>query len=397
VKSDRVTLAFFIDALGWTLARDLDCFRSIAPHRYRQRTVLGYSCAAQPTILTGLPPAEHGHWAMFYRSEPSQLAPLARFAFLPPALAERGRVRRRILAWHRRRSGITGYYNLYRVPFPLFRCFDVSEKRDIYAAGAFDTGVESIVDVLEHRGIPYRAWSWKTPLGRALTELETAVTEGPRPRFVLFYTAVLDALLHGHVGDREIVAHDLGALEERITRIVELASESYASVDVLVFSDHGMKRIVGTTDLMRLIAGLGLRQGRDYLAFYDSTMARFWFENDAARRKIVDALKSVGDGDVLTDETLRDEGVYFEDGRYGQLVFLMRPGKLIVPSYMGARAAVGMHGFTPDDEDSDAILMSASEIDPAPTRIHDTYRAMLTSALGGPAIHGEEDDRPQQV
>ena len=71
-KADRVALCFFVDALGWEVAERHGCFRKIAPHTYRQRTVLGYSCAAQPTILTGLMPSEHGHWGMFYRSESSE-------------------------------------------------------------------------------------------------------------------------------------------------------------------------------------------------------------------------------------------------------------------------------------------------------------------------------------
>ena len=35
---------------------------------------------------------------------------------------------------------------------------------------------------------------------------------------------------------------------------------------------------------------LGLRFGTDYAAMYDSTMARFWFLNDAARARVTRAL-----------------------------------------------------------------------------------------------------------
>ncbi|HYW68735.1 MAG TPA: hypothetical protein VE960_03955, partial [bacterium] len=116
--------------------------------------------------------------------------------------------------------------------------------------------------------------------------------------------------------------------------------------------------------------------GRDYTVFYDSTMARFWFANEAVRADIVDALSTVDCGAILSDDDLRSEGVFFEDRRFGELVFLMDPGVLVVPSHMGASAPAGMHGFTPEHPDSYAVIMSSSKLDPEPTHIRDTFAAM---------------------
>jgi len=377
MKRERLTLAFFIDALGWRLAREFGCFREIAPHAYRQRTVLGYSCAAQPTILTGLSPLGHGHWAMFERVERSELAVLSRFDVLPKRLSSHRRFRRRLLMWHRKRSGFTGYYNLYRVPLRFFREFDISEKRDIYAPRAFEAGVDSVFDVLARERVPYRVWNWKTGLDDALRELDDALVAGPPPRFVLLYTAAIDSLLHEHVSEPDVVADALEKLETKLSRAVAAARESYQEVDVLIFSDHGMAATANEFDLISAIDALGLRQQRDYLAFYDSTMARFWFETDRARQAITDLLQSIACGRVLSDDDLRREGVFFEDGRYGELVFLMDPGTVVIPSYMGARAPVGMHGYDPEHEDSDAIIMSNVPLSPAPTTIADTFGAMI--------------------
>jgi len=382
VRPDRITLAFFIDALGWRLAEELDCFTGIAPHRYRQRTVLGYSCAAQPTILTGLSPAEHGHWAMFYRTERSELAPLALLRFIPPVVADHRRFRRRVLLYHQKRSGFTGYYNFYRIPFRLFREFDLVEKRDIYSPGAFEGCAMSIFDILAREEIPYRVWNWKHDLDRSLGELEQSFVDDRRPRFALVYTAAVDALLHEHVGERQIVTEAIRALETKIARVVAAARRAYRHVDVLVFSDHGMTETTGARDLMSVVGNLGLVHGRDYLAFYDSTMARFWFSNPGARETVSEELQRLDCGTILTDEALRAEEVFFADGRYGELVFLMNPGVLIVPSYMSARAPRGMHGFTPDHPDSDAVLMSSAPVSPEPARIADTFNIMKRLAVG---------------
>ena len=374
-KGNRVALCFFVDALGWEMAQEYGTFRKVAPHAYRQRTVLGYSCAAQPTILTGMMPSEHGHWGMFYRSENSALAPLSKMRFLPAAVTNHRRFRRRLLLWHREKSGFTGYYNFYRVPFELFSTFDIVEKKDIFAPAAFDPGVPSIFDHLVSEGVSFRSWSWKSGLDASLAELTDELREG-QTRLFLLYTPHIDGFLHNKVDDDSAVARELAMVEDKITSVIEKARETYSEVDVLIYSDHGMLKTTGTFDLMGHMRDLELAPGRDYTVFYDSTMARFWFSHDDARAEVVDALATLDCGAMLTDDDLRSEGVHFEDHRFGELVFLMKPGVLVLPSHMGANAPKGMHGFTPEHPDSYAVIMSNSELSPAPEHIRDTFAAM---------------------
>jgi hypothetical protein len=312
---------------------------------------------------------------MFYRSGDSELAPLSRMRFLPTAVTSHRRFRRRLLLWHRRKSGFTGYYNFYRIPFELFSTFDIVEKKDIYAPAAFGPGVPSIFDHLVSEGIPFRSWSWKSGLDASLAELADELREG-RTRFFLLYTPHIDGFLHDRVDDASAVARELAMVEAKISAVVERAKETYSQVDVLVYSDHGMVRTTGTFDLMGHMRDLELTPGRNYTVFYDSTMARFWFANDAVRTDIVDALSSVDCGAILSDDELRTEGVYFDDHRFGELVFLMDPGVLLVPSHMGTNAPRGMHGFTPEHPASYAAIMSSSELVPAPEHIRDTFAAM---------------------
>ncbi len=383
MKRDRITLCFFIDALGWELAERHRCFEAVAPHRYRQRTVLGYSCAAQPTILPGAMPSEHGDWAMFYRTERSDLAVLKHLRMLPPALGSHWRVRRQIFKLHKRWSGLTGYYNFYCIPFGLFAQFDICEKRNIYAPEAFESGVPSIFDDLEREAVPYRAWTWRTPLEQSFAELGDTLDSDADLRFVLLYTAYLDGFLHANIGDEAAVETAIRSIERLVVKAVERAHETSEKVDVLVFSDHGMTPTTRERDLMRDVHSLELAPKSDYLAFYDSTMARFWFSNNDARKEIVDMLSGLSCGTILESGQLREEGVWFEDERFGELVFLMNPGTLVVPSYMGAKAPKGMHGFSPDHPDSHAILMSSEELEPDPGHIRDTYTVMKRLAGAG--------------
>jgi hypothetical protein len=94
------------------------------------------------------------------------------------------------------------------------------------------------------------------------------------------------------------------------------------------------------------------------VAFYDSTMARFWFLNDGARDKIVGKLAQIDVGNILSDFELRELGTYFGNHKYGETIFLMKPGHMIVPSFMSRRILPGMHGYHPDDPDSFAVYLS---------------------------------------
>ena len=394
MPAERLALVFFVDALGWEIVRDSDYFCSVTPHRWRQRTVLGYSCAAQPTILTGKMPSEHGHWGMFYRADSSEMRSLRAFGLIPSKISGHHRFRRQVLKWHQRQSGFSGYYNLYRIPWHLFARFDLIEKRDIYAPGGFvdvDTPgparmpeapstVPSIFDELAARDIPWRSWSWKDGFDQSFAELEASFHGDDRPAFALHYTPYIDGFLHGHVGDSEAVAGAVRKVEEKVLHAVDAARAVYDEVDVVLFSDHGMAEVTGSHDVMATVAKLGLAEGRDYLVFYDSTMARFWFENPRAEQAVRTALGQLDCGAFLSDEDLKREGVHFDDHRFGELVFLMHPRELIVPSYMGGRAPRGMHGFSPDHEDSYAVLMSSFDVSPAPEHIRDSFEVMKKAA-----------------
>ena len=79
------------------------------------------------------------------------------------------------------------------------------------------------------------------------------------------------------------------------------AEASYDDVELMLFSDHGMTDVAAEVDLMAVIDATGLRFGRDYVAMYDSTMARFWLLSPAAER-LREVLGAQSGGRVLGRE-----------------------------------------------------------------------------------------------
>jgi hypothetical protein len=147
-------------------------------------------------------------------------------------------------------------------------------------------------------------------------------------------------------------------------------------VRLSVISDHGMAHVTRTCDLQAVLGRLPLRFGRDYVAALDSTMARFWLRSEAAARLLPEALAEVDGGRMLSASELAQLGCDFPGSRYGELIFLMDPGQLIVPSHMGRTPIRGMHGYHPDHPDSDAALLSSHEPALRPASICDFHGLM---------------------
>ena len=143
--SSGQTLSVFvlIDALGWKYLEGREFLADLLPYRHPLHTILGFSSGAIPTMLTGLPPSQHGHWNLFYYDpQGSPFKWLRHLQFLPEAILD-SRVCRKIVKELGRRVLGMG---------PLFECcvsprlmpyFNWVEKRNIYDQGgiAGDRGV----------------------------------------------------------------------------------------------------------------------------------------------------------------------------------------------------------------------------------------------------------------
>lgn len=370
-----LSLVIFIDALGWEILKGRKFLESELPHRRKLRSVFGFSSACVPSILTGKNPRDHGHWSYFYYSPATSPFGLLRLlAMLPSALTERGRVRHLISKIVGRLMKFTGYFQLYNLPFRHAGLFDHCEKKDIFKPGGMNHG-ENIFDFLEHHQVPYHVSNWRDGETDNLESCEKAVAEG-NIRLAFLYMASMDGLLHQVGKDSSDVDVKLAWYEEQLRRTLAVARQHYEEVRVFICSDHGMATVDRDVNLMARIESLPWRFGKDYVAVYDSTMARFWFMNEDARRAITAQLTTLDCGKVLDREELVALGCDFEGNQFGEVIFLLNPGSIIVPSHMGRTSITGMHGYHPDHEDSDAALLSNVEPTVKVESITDIYRLM---------------------
>ena len=187
-----------------------------------------------------------------------------------------------------------------------------------------------------------------------------------------------------HCKEEEAIEERLRWYESELRRLFTLARNLAPNVSLNIVSDHGMTPVKHRYDILQDIERLHLKMPDDYLAVYDSTMARFWFFNDRARSAIQGALNNIPCGRVLSEDELQRFGVLFEDRRFGETVFLLNPGWLFLRSDFNGTAwfPSGMHGYHPEtDRYSDAIFLSNGQPEFPMQTIKDVFAHMSRAAL----------------
>lgn len=380
----RLTLCVFIDALGWKYLQHHPFLDDILVEKGPIDTIFGYSSTCDPTILTGVMPREHGHFAFFaYAPEKSPFKFYRFFQMLPRFIMERGRVRARFSQIMKKVHGFTGYFQLYNMPFKTLHLFNYTEQKNIFEEGGINGGQPTIFDYLRENKIPYcRPEGYDEPA--CVAEMEAAVAGG-KINFGYLFFGRLDALLHQYGTQGPEVAKHLAWYEAQLRRIYETATGVYDEVHLYLFSDHGMTDITDVCDIKSRIEALGLTFGVDYAVAYDSTMARFWFLKAGVREQIETALAQEPRGHIMSDDELAGYGCDFPGNTYGELFFLLDPGVLLCPSHMGVKPLAGMHGFAPEDENSTASFMANVPVDPRPRRLEELYDLMRRDVEGAHA------------
>ena len=371
----KLSLFVFIDGFGWEVYKKHGFNIKSIKESKPLKTTFGFSSAADPSILTGRYPDEHTHWSSFYYDPKNSPFKFFKYlSFLPKRIFDRFRPRHYLSRLIKMFYGYTGYFELYSVPFKHLPYFDYLEKRDYFVPNGI-LKTDTIFDWCVQNDIPYHCSNWRKSEAYNIEALKKEIVKKDI-EFTYLYLPTLDGVMHTYGTKHEETKKKLNWLENQIEEVHAFAKNHYDEVTLHIFSDHGMCDTKDSIDLISMIEETNLKYGEDYIAMYDSTMARFWFLNDTARVKIQKVLENAKEGSIIGHDELKQMHVYFEGNRFGEMFFLTNPGTLINPSYFGLKVIPGMHGFHPDDKDSNALMFSSTTIDKNIQSITDIRKVM---------------------
>src|SRR4029077_10265147 len=295
----RTHIFVLVDALGWTYIRDREFLSDLLPYRQPLHTVLGFSSGAIPTILTGVSPAQHGHWNLFYFDpERSPFRFTRPLSWLPEKLINRRVIRKLLKEIGRRLLGLGRGFEC-KVSPRVLSWFNFVETRNIYEPGGI-SGAPSIFDRLVKNNIEYRSYCYHRYSDQEILKETARDLKESKCGFFFLYLSELDAFLHDHCQDSAAVSERIAWYDRELRNLYELAERVNPEVTFTVFSDHGMTPVHHHFDLVEQVELLGLKMPSDYLSVYDSTMARFWFFNDRARQKVIDCLSQITCGKIIS-------------------------------------------------------------------------------------------------
>ena len=357
-------LFIFVDALGWKQVQEREFLVDFLPRQQRCETVFGYSSTCDPTILTGKMPDEHGHFSCFIKATDERpFRHLGALSLLPHRVAGYHRVRHRVSRWLGKRLGYTGYFQIYSVPFQHLQHLDYTEKRDIYENGGILGGQQPIFEFWERSGKAWTRSDWHQPDDVNIAHMRREIERGDAELGYLFLGRP-DAIMHQHGTSGPEVDAGFDKLAADLRSLHELAQKHYQGVRFHVFSDHGMSDTVAASDLWPRWrkAFRHAKYGRDYVAVWDSTMARFWFEDERVREEARQFLTEAQDGGrIVSHEELARWRCNFPGDKYGEMIYLLPPGSIFAPSFMNQRWVNGMHGYEPEHEECDASWITNAE------------------------------------
>lgn len=366
-----------IDALGWELAGARDFLQELLPYRQPVQTVLGFSSGAIPSLLTGLQPAHTGHWNLWYYDPAgSPFRWLRPLSVLPEPVINSRITRKLLKELGRRWLGLGTNFECHVSPRVL-PWFNFLEKQSIYKPGGI-SGTTSIFDQLASSGETYSVYTYHDGRDSQLVNRAVGDLRQRKCRFLFLYLSELDAFLHEHCDDAVALQQKLNDYARNLEWLFRNALLVDPDANIAVFSDHGMTPVEHHFDLVNEIKRLGWRVPRDYLVVYDSTMARFWFFQEKARYSITNRLRELSCGRILDDVELNQLGILFPDRRYGELIFLLKPGWLLNRSdfHGGGWMPRGMHGYDPSDPFSYALFLSNKEPRVPVNQLTDVYQVL---------------------
>jgi predicted AlkP superfamily pyrophosphatase or phosphodiesterase len=358
MKEKRLAI-FLLDGFAYDYLKTSDFLSSISTERVPLETLLGYSSTIIPALWSGKYPEETGIWTEFYYA-PRRSYRLLKMSKLIPSRRLEFAIKNGLLGIAQTFGGLKEISP--GIPDSIECLFSRNNIR-YWDFPPIEMKCETFDKTLKRFKVPYHFEFHKHSInrGKTLRRLRRLTRFN---RVFIYYIGTVDAAGHAYGPSPSDLRLYIDNLENLILDAYEILAET-CDVDIVVFSDHGMTKIVHRYDLLAALRPQEL--GKDYVAFVDSTLARFWCKNEGLKDELVDVLNSVSYGHVLSEEEKERYRLRFRDNRYGDAVFIADPGIELFPNFMSPIEPIighmneGMHGYAPEDSSTRGIFIYCGE------------------------------------
>lgn len=171
---------------------------------------------------------------------------------------------------------------------------------------------------------------------------------------VFLYLGKPDALGHFYGPNSEKFTKKLSELDQTVEELIsKINFQTKDQATVIINGDHGMSQVTFTFDAKKYLLNKFKEFSKEsYEIFLDSTLLRIWTKDN----DLINSIKS--------DEKLHELGIFiYEDADekfkklYGDLVWCINSGGLILPNFFQLNKVNGMHGYIPSESEHYGTLI----------------------------------------
>jgi len=365
----KTTLFIYLDGCRFDYASKKNCpflfSCGVDGLMKRVKTVAGFTQKA--AMLTGAYPEKSDHFTRYFLGPDTSpfrwlrslgFFSLLRMAQSPAPLKVGIRKLTRLL------TGVE-YPDPAYIPLRLLPYFDI----DLECKVSFEQAIADIPNVYEfcnEYGYKYldltnlRAFVGMKTFYPLFNNFFRSLESDKKYDLYILHIGDLDNLGHKYGPDSHYLKTTLLQIDGQIEKAYALLQKRSDDVNLIVVSDHGMRRVVGSINILKQLEKLRSKPIRDYLFFLDSVAARFWFKNEKSKKEITNMLSNLSHGHILSNDEKKMLHINFPHNKYGDLLFWADKGFVMTPSFFGKKEPKGMHGYL-YDEKMDAIFIQHSQ------------------------------------
>lgn len=149
----------------------------------------------------------------------------------------------------------------------------------------------------------------------------------------------------------------LSKLDEKLKKFIKTFDQNTGEqASIIINGDHGMSQVTSSFDaleyLEKILAIKKFKKNIDYEIFLDSTLVRVWSLNSELKKLI------------MIDKRLNELGRFVYSNAdskfkniYGDIIWTINQGGLIIPNYFQKTIIKGMHGYVPENTDDFGTLI----------------------------------------
>ena len=240
----------------------------------------------------------------------------------------------------------------YNIPLHLLPFLTPTESKTAYDDLSFGNGVNILHDIRKTgKKIDLEGFvefnKIKGTDDSRVEDLKAKISQQSLADFTMVYLGYCE-MAHFWGTTSERLTRLLKSFDSKIEKIYTSLQENYDSFDFVIVGDHGMVDVTEYVDIQKTFFDVtkkfGMKAGRDIVYFIDSTMFRIWFADHVEltfREEIQKVLEK-----ALNDK-LDHKSEYLQNFKpeYGDLIFLLKPGKVFYPDFFSNNKNLGMHGY----------------------------------------------------